>query len=83
MPDLEAPEPDAVDEEQSPVDSSAAPVAPSRDPEAPEVDALEQAEPVVGGASITRESGALLDANEADVHEQMQEAAVEDDDYDR
>lgn len=83
MPDLEAPEPDAVEQEQGPGEPPLAPVVPSSDPEAPEGDALEQAEPVVGGASAPRERGAIPDANEADVQEQMHEEPVEDDDYGR
>ena len=82
MPDIEAPEPDAVEQEQT---RSGAPAtaAPSPDAEVPEGDSLEQAEPLVGGAVATPISGRPMEANEADVQEQLQEELSSDDDYDR
>jgi hypothetical protein len=82
MPDIEAPEPDAVEQEQTRSDA-AAPATPSVDAEVPEGDSLEQAEPVQGGATVTPPADRPLDANEADVQEQLLEAPVEEDDYGR
>ena len=82
MPDIESPEPDAVEQEQT---RSGAPATatPSVDAEVPEGDSLEQAEPIVGGAVATPASGRPLEANEADVQEQLQEELSEEDGYDR
>ncbi|MFP5327798.1 MAG: hypothetical protein ACLGHT_09995 [Acidimicrobiia bacterium] len=73
MSDPEAPEPEVEVEDG----------APSRDVEAPEGDALEQAEPVVGGAAGSGAGPSGFEANEADVQEQLREETVEDDDYGR
>lgn len=53
------------------------------DLEAPEPDAAEQEQPVSGGVEATPDGSRPIDANEADVQEQRQEAPLEEDDYDR
>ena len=82
MPDIEAPEPDAAEQEQTASGTPAPPSVPSIDAETPEGDALEQANTLGGGSSATRTGDRPLEANEADVQEQQSEQPVEDD-YDR
>lgn len=81
MPDFEAPDADALEQEQSAGDAEAAVEEPAEvDLEAPEADAVEQSRAVAGARPpVRRELPA--EADEADAADQALEVELDEDEY--